>query len=360
MLSASEFTIPMPTEIVKKEGEFLFRVSDRPYLINRGGQKYLYRAEEWGLIEYDYAADQFSALVDANKTEILPRAPLAVYWLVTAPCNLRCIHCYGNVEELPRENLSEPEQNLVADQIIKSGVMRVTLNGGEPLLRKDTPRIIEKLADNNVSVILGTNGTYLTAAMMSSVRRATRVEISFDSHDEATNNSIRVSRVVTGNAFRESLRAIDLCLSEGVRLTVLTCVNNRNISHLEQIADLLYARGVRHWSVSWTLFAGRARFIYDTLAASNNDQVIATLERIRQKYPDFNIKFSNRSNSSSNNRFSCLVFPNGRMFAEDLALGKKIPFKSLLESPLQESWVDSNYDIKKHFERWTADRVKHF
>jgi MoaA/NifB/PqqE/SkfB family radical SAM enzyme len=320
------------------------------------GKKFTRRREGWGTVIYDFEKDQFSAQNQSHESEILPEAPLGLYWLVTAPCNLKCIHCYGNVEELPRGLTSEAAQHVIADRIIDSGAMRVTLNGGEPLLRPDTPEMIEKLADGDVAVILGTNGTYLKPEIMSSVKRANRVEISFDSHQESVNNSIRVSRQPRGNAYRESLCAIDLCLHEGVRLRVLTCLNRHNYKDVEAIGDLLYARGVRDWSVSWTLHAGRARHIYSNLVPQDMSVVEATIELMRAKYPEMKIKYSNRSDSSGNNRFSCLVFPDGRMFAEDLEQGQKIAFHSLLEAPLQQSWNEENYNLKQHFKRWVGDR----
>ena len=323
------------------------------------GQKMTRRTENWGAVTYDFESDLFSARIHDQNTEIVPEAPLGLYWLVTAPCNLKCIHCYGNVEELPRGVSNDEAQIRIADRIIESGALRVTLNGGEPLLRADTPDMIEKLADQNIAVILGTNGTYLRADIMNSIKRTNRVEISFDSHKELINNSIRVSRSSKGNAYRESLAAIDLCLEHGVRLRVLTCLNQRNYQDVESISDLLYARGVRDWSVSWTLHAGRARHIYASLIPDDMSAVEPMIEKLRMKHPDMKIKYSNRSDATAgNNRFSCLVFPDGRVFAEDLELGKKIAFHSLLEAPLLKSWTEENFNLKQHFKRWVGDRIK--
>lgn len=357
MLIPNNFIVPSAAPTETEGNAVLWKLPQRPFVVHRETKKYLYRAEKWGHVEYDYLSDQFSAFVSREVQNPLPRAPLGLYWLVTAPCNLRCIHCYGNVEELPRDTVSEKDQERIADQIIQSGVMRVTLNGGEPLLRKDTPRIIEKLADNNIAVVLGTNGTYLTESIMGSVKRTSLVDISFDSYDEATNNAIRPSRSPTGNAYQEALRAIKLCIAHNVKLRVLTCINNRNVTHVEAIGKILYACGVRDWSISWTLFAGRARFIYNSLASNDLEVVQQAVARIQEKYPDMKVKLSNRSNSAENNRYSCLVFPNGRVFAEDLALGRKISYESLLKTPLSASWNSANFNIDQHFARWTGGRI---
>jgi sulfatase maturation enzyme AslB (radical SAM superfamily) len=331
--------------------------------LNFNGLKFTRRAESWGQVIYDFEKDLFSAQAKhgVRLATIEPEAPLGLYWLVTAPCNLKCIHCYGNVEDLPKGLTSEQAQIKIADRIIESGAMRVTINGGEPLLRRDTPAIIEQLADADVSVILGTNGTYLTTAIMPSVKRTTRIEISFDSHLENVNNSIRVSRLKDGNAYKESLAAVDLALAHDVRLRVLTCLNRHNYQHVEAIGDLLYARGVRDWSVSWTLHAGRARHIYSSLVSPDMQSVESVIDLIRLKYPDMKIKYSNRSEvAEGNNRFSCLVFPDGRMFAEDLDVGEKIAFHSLLQAPVSQSWNNENYNIRQHFKRWVGDRMVHF
>lgn len=67
------------------------------------------RQESWGTIIYDNLRDEFSAKVFEGCVPV-PRSPIGCGWLVTAPCNLVCIHCYGNVEDLPSKRLSTPQQ----------------------------------------------------------------------------------------------------------------------------------------------------------------------------------------------------------------------------------------------------------
>jgi MoaA/NifB/PqqE/SkfB family radical SAM enzyme len=315
------------------------------------------RMESWGSIHYDFETDLFYAESQINPEDIVPEAPLGVYWLVTAPCNLRCIHCYGNVEELPRANPNKNVQREIADRIIESGAMRVTLAGGEPLLRPDTPQIIEHLADHGIAVVLGTNGAYLKPEILKSIARTNLVEISLDSHNDKINNSIRISRLSSGNAYSDALAAVDLCIVNDIRVRVLTCLNKYNWADLEPMCDFLYARGVRDWGISWTLHAGRAKSIYAGLVPQDRSETRVLVEKLRLKYPGMKIKYSDRSDNGANNRFSCLVFPDGRVFAEDLVLGKKFGFHSLLDAPLVQSWTDANFNRKGHFKRWIDGRI---
>ncbi|GAB4517447.1 MAG: hypothetical protein Tsb0020_36060 [Haliangiales bacterium] len=313
------------------------------------------RRESWGYIHYNGVTDEFSAEVyeDARPR---PEAPIGVGWLVTAPCNLKCIHCYGNVEDLPRKRLSTADQLLVADKIIEAGVMRQILSGGEPLMRKDTLQVIDKLTDNGVATILGTNGTFLTAEMMSTVAKCTRVELSLDSMDERVNNQIRPSRNTRGNTYQETLRAIRLCQERQVPLRILTCLNRYNHTQVVEIAEFLYELGVRDWAISWTLSAGRAHLIYEDLMPEDTAHVAATVEReIEPRFPLMKIRLSDRTVKYS--RYYCLVWPDGTLGTEEIVTGKKLTFNSIVSGTVSEGWHEGNYNIDAHFTKWVDERI---
>jgi cyclic pyranopterin phosphate synthase len=84
------------------------------------------------------------AIVDAHER------PLANLRLsVTDRCNLRCQYCMPEEEYLwlPREDILHFEEiERLVDQFVILGVEKVRLTGGEPLLRRDLPELIERLA----------------------------------------------------------------------------------------------------------------------------------------------------------------------------------------------------------------------
>ena len=68
---------------------------------------------------------------------------------VTDRCNLRCAYCMPEEEYvwLPREEILHFEEiSRLVDVFIELGVDKVRLTGGEPLLRRDLPALIEPLA----------------------------------------------------------------------------------------------------------------------------------------------------------------------------------------------------------------------
>jgi cyclic pyranopterin phosphate synthase len=78
------------------------------------------------------------------------RRPLANLRLsVTDRCNLRCQYCMPEQDYvwLPREDILHFEElDRLVDVFLDLGVRKVRLTGGEPLLRKDLPVLIERLA----------------------------------------------------------------------------------------------------------------------------------------------------------------------------------------------------------------------
>ena len=68
---------------------------------------------------------------------------------VTDRCNLRCHYCMPEDEYvwLPREHLlTLDEISRVADLFGALGVTKIRLTGGEPLLRRNLPVLIDNLA----------------------------------------------------------------------------------------------------------------------------------------------------------------------------------------------------------------------
>jgi cyclic pyranopterin phosphate synthase len=85
---------------------------------------------------------------------------------VTDRCNLRCQYCMPEADYawLPRESILDFEEIAVlADAFTSLGVDRVRLTGGEPLLRRDLPKLVELIAARPAirDLALTTNGVLL-------------------------------------------------------------------------------------------------------------------------------------------------------------------------------------------------------
>ena len=85
---------------------------------------------------------------------------------VTDRCNLRCAYCMPEQDYvwLPREDMLQFEEiEALVDVFLTEGVDKVRLTGGEPLLRRDLPVLVERLAKRPAirDLAMTTNGVLL-------------------------------------------------------------------------------------------------------------------------------------------------------------------------------------------------------
>ena len=132
---------------------------------------------------------------------------------VTDRCNLRCSYCMpaGGVAKLQHGDLlSYEELHRVASACVASGIEKIRITGGEPLVRKGLVGFLERLSalPGLKELVLTTNATLL-AEMALPLRRAgvTRLNISLDSLEPANFARITrggdLSRVLAGIAAAE-------------------------------------------------------------------------------------------------------------------------------------------------------------
>jgi molybdenum cofactor biosynthesis protein A len=79
-------------------------------------------------------------------------------------CNLRCTYCMpaeGIALSPKRDLMTADEVFAIAQTFVNNGVDKIRLTGGEPLLRKDFPEIIEKLSQLDTEISITTNGIFI-------------------------------------------------------------------------------------------------------------------------------------------------------------------------------------------------------
>src|SRR4030043_1080761 len=93
----------------------------------------------------------------ANKI-LNKRVPFQIHLRVTDRCNLRCSYCFANY---PNRLFNEPSLDQVITllkELKKAGTARITITGGEPLIRDDIMEIVKAANELNFLISLTTNG----------------------------------------------------------------------------------------------------------------------------------------------------------------------------------------------------------
>lgn len=172
---------------------------------------------------------------------------------VTDRCNFRCVYC------MPKEIFGPEYQFLDHDAILRyeeiarvarlfveSGVTKIRLTGGEPLVRRQIERLIDMLAQvpGLKDLSLTTNGSALTRAKAQALKDAglRRITISLDTLDDATFKAMNdvnfpVARV---------LQAIDHAASVGLSPVKINMVVKRGLNDSSILPMARYFRGSGH------------------------------------------------------------------------------------------------------------------
>jgi cyclic pyranopterin phosphate synthase len=166
---------------------------------------------------------------------------------VTDRCNFRCRYC------MPRERFNDdhaflPKRAFLSfeeiEKVVRSsmslGLEKVRITGGEPLLRKNLPELIEKLSKLDIDIALTTNASLLKKnAKALHDAGLNRVTVSLDAldpdlHKKMSDSNIPVESILEG---------INEAVQVGLSPVKINCVVQKGINE-EEVSKLVhYFRG---------------------------------------------------------------------------------------------------------------------
>jgi len=207
-------------------------------------------------------------------------------WDLTTACNLRCLHCELEAGRRDPAELSPAEALVVAHDLVDAGARRVSLSGGEPLLRKDWPELCQHLARAGVWVSIVTNGLLLDAETLSRAvaAGAQAVTVSLDGLREI-HDRIRVSPNGAPSRFDSAVRALQLVAASPLRTSAITHINRWNLPQLDELYELVETLGVELWQVQLAFPFGRVLALREPylIDPSELPDLAAKLARFQQK-----------------------------------------------------------------------------
>jgi SynChlorMet cassette radical SAM/SPASM protein ScmE len=221
-----------------------------------------------------------------NSPRAVMSTPRSADISITDRCNLRCSYCshFSSASETGTD-LPTGEWLRFFDELGRCGVMRVTLQGGEPFCREDLPELIAGIVKNRMRYSILTNGTLVTGAMAAELaltRRCESVQVSIDGSIPLTHDAFRGK----GN-FDKAIRGLEALQSRGIPVTVRVTIHRKNVHDLENIARLLLEEiGLPSFSTNAASHMGLCRKNSDMLQLTAEEHVVAmeSLLRLLVKY----------------------------------------------------------------------------
>jgi len=274
-------------------------------------------------------------------------------WLhVSDRCNLACRHCLVSSGPAGEGGLDTEAMRGIIRQARDLGAETFYFTGGEPLLRRDLPELLNEVtATCSATAVVLTNGTLLDGESVERLaalpEKRLFLQISLDGSSAERNDALR-----SAGSFEGAVRGIQRARAAGLDVTVATVVLRRNLDDLIPIADLVRGLGVTHMHLMWQHVRERGgrlpragmRKLIDTMAALKEHArsiglVVDNVENARRTVNgDPHIKYD-LSNACWD---SLAIYRDGRVFPSACLVG--IPDQaagSVLDSPLRRIWLES-------------------
>ncbi len=207
-----------------------------------------------------------------------------VVWNVTRRCNLQCIHCYSSSQNVKYgDELNTDEGKKLISDLASFGSPVLLFSGGEPLLRKDLPELVQFAVDKGMRAVISTNGTLVTKerARVFSEIGLSYVGVSIDGMKETHD----LFRGVKG-AYDASLRGIRNCQDVGIKVGVRFTITGKNYSETPAIFDFIEKENIPRACFYHLVYSGRgSTLIEEDLSHTETRKVVdVIMDRTRDLF----------------------------------------------------------------------------
>lgn len=116
-----------------------------------------------------------------------------VHLELTNRCNLKCEYCYkdkAKKKDMPLKNWYK-----IIDSLVDYGVFQVTFGGGEPLIYKHMPQLLDYCVKKRLNVAMTTNGILLSAFQKSVLNKFRQINVSYHGDIHSLTESLRYLKI---------------------------------------------------------------------------------------------------------------------------------------------------------------------
>ncbi len=288
-------------------------------------------------------------------------APLQIYFDFTTLCNLRCKHCYTSAGVASVDELALAEIERWAAELRSSGVFKVSIGGGEPLLRPDALRVLKSFRRNDIAISLSTNATLLTEEWIDRLNGLDLRTLSISMEGGTREHYEAIRGEGSWNQFVSNVSRLNGLYRN--RFAIRVTITRQTLNDVDSIVE--FARRIGAYAVKFKFlqFEGRALLnpgiiptaaenlsaLHDALAAGCRYGVrvtvptmfsVGTLANAVNRY----LALSSTGNNPFSRRFGCggahtglYVSPDGT-YSACVSMGKDFNAGNLKHCSLQAAW----------------------
>ena len=197
--------------------------------------------------------------------------------LITGNCNLKCRHCSVSSHGELKKDLPLSIWVEILEELKKSKVIRLTLTGGEPLLRSDFTKFVGEISRRPFRFSVNTNGTLLSDEVIDAVKngnsRFDGFMVSLDGPDQKTVDKQRGKGV-----FTDLIKGVEKLRLSGIPFGFYCTVTSLNVESLCETAELAMNLGADWVKFNNFLYAGP---VLDSMVIPDNKAVTIAAEKLR-------------------------------------------------------------------------------
>ena len=299
-----------------------------------------------------------------------------VVWNITRRCNLKCVHCYAQSDDISYENeLSTDEGKTLIDDLSKFGVPVILFSGGEPLTRKDLPELADYAVKKGMRAVISTNGTLISKETARTLKNIglSYVGISLDGMEDINDRF----RGVKG-AFKSALKGIENCKSAGIKVGLRFTINKFNANEIPDVLNLIEEMEIPRVCFYHLVYAGRGSNLVEHDLSHDEtrkavDLIIDATKRLHDKGkpkevltvdnhadgPYLYLRLLNENparakevlellkmneGNNSGRGFGCISW-DGQVHADQF--WRHYSFGNVLNRPFSEIWMDTSNPLMK-------------